>query len=98
MATYRRQPAHPLDTRLKRARAKRGQEEKIPSLAAREQRELVWMLFVTEGYIGNVMHALAINAYTLNPEALKAMQKAVDRASATAAELRALMQQIEKRG
>jgi len=66
----------------------------IPSMAVREQRELSWMLYITEAYIGNTLRALTVNAFTLDRSSLELMQKAVDRATLTANDLRAAMRRI----
>lgn len=31
------------------------------------QRELAWILYITEGYIANLEHALAVNCVTFEP-------------------------------
>ncbi len=31
------------------------------------QRELAWMLYITEGYLANIAHALAVNCVTFKP-------------------------------
>lgn len=56
------------------------------------QRELAWMLYITEGYIANVEHALAVNAYTLDNRALRTMRFAQKQADAISVDLRAEMQ------
>lgn len=70
----------------------RKEKKRLMSLAERRQRELAWMLYITEGYIGNVKHALAVNAYTLDFAALAIMGKAAASAEEVAADLRAAMQ------
>ena len=59
-----------------------------------EQRELAWLLYVTEGYIANVEHALAVNAYTLKHSALGLMRGARRRAQVTAKQLRHNLKEI----
>ena len=59
-----------------------------------EQRELSWLLYITEGYIANLEHALTVNAYTLKPSALGLMRGARRRANETAKALRHGMQGI----
>ena len=59
-----------------------------------EQRELSWLLYITEGYIANVEHALTVNAYTLKPSVLGMMRGARRRASLTASILLSRMQEI----
>lgn len=59
-----------------------------------EQRELAWLLFITEGYWSNVNHALTVNAYTLNELTLNEMQHALDSTRRTADRLRRRLQRI----
>lgn len=56
--------------------------------AQRRQRELAWLLFITEGYAANVAHALTVNAYTMDRADLALMQQAEAHARATGTRLR----------
>ena len=58
------------------------------SPAQQAQRELSWALFVTEGYVANLAHLSAVNAYTLNARALRALRRAKEAAEKTASDLR----------
>lgn len=62
-----------------------------PTPEQARQRELAWAVYVTEGYIANVAHLRAVNAYTLELGALAALDAAVAQAQATARRLRAAM-------
>ena len=63
-------------------------KKKVVSPAQATQRELSWLLYITEGYIANVNHALAINAYTTSPRALRVMARAMKAAEGTARDTR----------
>lgn len=64
----------------------------VLSIEQRRQRELAWLLYITEGYAANVRHALTVNAYTLDRTALRGMHQAIRGAESTAQNLRALLQ------
>lgn len=92
-------PKHPLDIRLRayRSKEKAKKREVTPTLALREQRELAWLLYVTEGYIASVVTAVAVNSFTLDNRALSVMQNALKDAEKTSASIRAAMQRIKQR-
>lgn len=61
---------------------------RAPSPDQQTQRELSWLLYITEGYIANVEHALVINGYTLNKRALRVMHWAQKDAQAISRDIR----------
>jgi hypothetical protein len=65
-----------------------GPQAKPLTPAQRRQRELAWLLFITEGYVANVAHALAVNAYTLEREALAKIKHAHETADKLVVQLR----------
>lgn len=52
------------------------------------QRERAWALYITEGYVANITHLEAVNAYTLNRQALAAITRAKKAAEHAASDLR----------
>lgn len=68
--------------------ANKTKATKPVTLAQQEQRELSWALYVTEGYVANLAHLRAVNAYTLSRRALAALDRAQKAAEHTAADLR----------
>lgn len=58
------------------------------SMEQQRQRELAWLLYISEGYAANVAHALAVNAYTLDPAVLALMDRMVQAAETTGQEIR----------
>lgn len=54
----------------------------------RRQRELAWMLYITEGYIANMRHCLAINCVTFNDADKREAEVAIESATKQAARLR----------
>jgi hypothetical protein len=65
--------------------------KKAVSMDQQRQRELSWLLCITEGYAANVQHALAVNAYTLDPAALALMDRITQAAEITGQDIRRLM-------
>ena len=59
-----------------------------PSWDQRRQRELAWMLYVTEGYIANMNHALTVNCVTFNESDKKEAMFGIAKAEATSKRLR----------
>lgn len=68
------------------------------SFAQMRQRELAWLLYITEGYLANASHALAVNCVTFNQTDAALVERAIDRAQETADELRDLLKRIEAGG
>ena len=65
--------------------------KKVVSLEQQRQRELSWLLCITEGYAANVQHALTVNGYTLDREALALMARIVQAAELTGRDIRQMM-------
>ena len=63
----------PFPKRNKNYRQKRG--EFVKSLAQRRGSELSWIAYCTEGLIGNITHALTVNAFTMDKRDLKAVNR-----------------------
>lgn len=59
------------------------------------QRELSWALYVTEGYVANLHHLMAVNAATMNVDDLKIVQMAARTALNISKALRVSMQNTE---
>ena len=71
-------------------------QRKPASLAQWRQRELAWILYITEGYHANLAKALAVNCVTFENEDHDLVAAAISQAEATADSLRALLARIEK--
>lgn len=63
--------------------------------AQRQQRELAWLMYITAGYLGNLQHAQAVNAYTLPTQQLDLLQDMVDDVEKMLERLQVEMQMIE---
>lgn len=68
--------------------------KKIVSPAQSRQRELAWALYVTEGYVANLAHLLAVNAYTMTRSDLQVIKHSRAQAEDIATQLREAMQDI----
>lgn len=53
-----------LKQKRREMRRKPKKEKEVSQLQSR-QRELAWLMYVTEGYIGNLKHLREVNAYTM---------------------------------
>lgn len=51
-------------------------------------KQLGWMLYITEGYIANLQHALAVNAYTLDAASLRVIKAGMKDAQFIALDIR----------
>lgn len=60
------------------------------------QRELAWLLYISEGYSANIAHACAVNAATLDLESLRLCEQACEAAEDICDGLRARMGEIGK--
>jgi hypothetical protein len=60
----------------------------------RRQRELAWMLYITEGYIANMQAALAINCVTFNEVDKKEAARIIQAANNSALRLRTHLSRI----
>lgn len=67
---------------------------KKPSWDQRRQRELAWMLYITEGYIANMEHAMRINCVTFNDADTKEAMFGIAKAEATSHRLRTHLNRI----
>ena len=74
----------------------RRPQRKPTTMAQWRQRELAWILYITEGYHANLAKALAVNCVTFENEDHDLVAEAVAQAEATAESLRALLARIEK--
>lgn len=74
----------------------RRPQRKPTTMAQWRQRELAWILYITEGYHANLAKALAVNCVTFDSGDLTLVANAVARAEMTAKSLRALLARIEK--
>ncbi len=70
-----------------------ARKKKVTSPQQQRQRELAWLLCITEGYAANVQHALTVNAYTLDPEVLALMDRITRAAEITGQEIRQHLRQ-----
>lgn len=68
------------------------------SFEQQRQRELAWLLYITEGYIANVEHAVTINCVTFNAKDMVAMDTLIRSLSKEADRIRKLMNVITKEG
>lgn len=60
----------------------------LTTLAQIRQRELAWLLYVTEGYLGNLLHALAVNGITFSDADMESADRAVRATEAFSERLR----------
>jgi hypothetical protein len=58
----------------KNYRRKRGGEF-VKTLEERRRSELAWLIYCTDGLLGNIKHALLVNAFTMLPKDLKAADR-----------------------
>jgi hypothetical protein len=72
----------------------RGRLKAVSSFEAVRQRELAWMLYITEGYLANLAHALAVNGVTFGPSDATAIQGIVEQVEKHSEKLRNLLQHI----
>ena len=63
----------------------------IATAAQSRQRELSWALYVTEGYVANIAHLQAVNAYTMTRADLQIIKQARKQAEDIALMLREAM-------
>lgn len=66
-------------------------DKKPRSFAELRQRELVWILYFTEGYIGNLRHAAAINQVVFTKAEQRALDQIKRRAQQCSDDLRTLL-------
>lgn len=77
-------------------RPKKTRVKAAKSFEAVRQRELAWMLYITEGYNANLAHALAVNCVTFGSRDIAAVQNIVNQVEIHARKLRELMQHISE--
>lgn len=75
------------DGKNKNYRRKNGGEY-LYTPEQRRARELNWILYVCEGLVGNLVHAQAVNAFTMEKTDLAAVRRTLRMAEATANEIR----------
>jgi hypothetical protein len=66
------------------------------SIYQMRQRELAWILYVTEGYIANLEHALAVNCVTFENSDHDAVAEMISAAREQADNLREALKNITK--
>lgn len=76
---------------------KLGRLKKAKSYEQLRQRELAWMLYITEGYIANMAHALAVNCVTFKQSDEIAVSNIVAQVERHAERLRALMLDLSEK-
>lgn len=79
-------------TQMKQRQSERNAQKKRPSQEQARQRELSWALYVTEGYVANLHHLMAVNVATMNVDDLKIVQMACRQAENISRALRVSMQ------
>jgi hypothetical protein len=70
-------------------------KDKIVSIRQIHQRELAWLLYISEGYLANLDHAMAVNAVTMEAGDLAVIAAVRERAEANCGELRVLLQAMK---
>ena len=70
-------------------------KEKVNSIRQIHQRELAWLLYISEGYLANLDHALTVNAVTMEAGDLAVIDAVRERAEANCGELRVLLQAMK---
>lgn len=73
----------------------RRTKKKPGSIYQMRQRELAWILYVTEGYIANLEHALAVNCVTFENSDHDAVATAISNARESADEIRIALTTIK---
>jgi hypothetical protein len=74
---------------------RRPKARKSASPAQQQQRELAWLMYITAGYLSNLHHAQAVNAYTLPKHQLDMLQDMRDDAQKMYERLQVEMQMLE---
>ncbi len=70
---------------------KRTNGEYRYTMHLRRARELNWALYITEGYVANLNHAVEVNAFTLQKDALAALKEVHAEAEQLAIKVRELI-------
>lgn len=76
------------------AKTHRKPKHQSPTLRQQFQRELAWLLYISEGYVGNLTHAAAVNAFTLPEEDLDMLGEMITLAEANAKMVRDRLNQL----
>jgi hypothetical protein len=63
-------------------------DKKPRSISEMRQKELAWMLYITEAYVANLRHAKAVNCISFSKSELRSINTLIDRANLNARELR----------
>lgn len=66
-------------------------KDKVTSIRQIHQRELAWLLYIAEGYLANLDHALVVNAVTMEASDLAVIDGVRERAETNANELREIL-------
>lgn len=61
------------------------------------QRELSWMLYITEGFLANLAHALAVNCVTFKPKDEAVISNIIAQVDRQAYRLREMMQDLSEK-
>lgn len=69
--------------------------KKIVSIRQIHQRELAWLLYISEGYLANLDHALTVNAVTMEAGDLAVIDAVRERAEANTEALREVLQAMK---
>ena len=70
-------------------------KDKIVSIRQIHTRELACLLYMSEGYLANLDHAMAVNAVTMEAGDLAVIAAVRERAEANCGELRVLLQAMK---
>lgn len=81
---------------LTRALQRQLKKRRAASIYQMRQRELAWILYVTEGYIANLEKALAVNCVTFEDQDRDAVEAAISSAREHAENLRVALNNITK--
>lgn len=74
----------------------RKSKKKATSIRQIHQRELAWLLYISEGYMANLDHALTVNAVTMSELDLMAIDAVRSRAEANVNELRNILNAMKE--
>ncbi len=94
----RRHPPHQsakiISIRRKLSELQGNRKNPAKSWSQLKQRELSWVLYITEGYIANLEHALTINAVSFNDKERKMIERIIRNNKTETDIIRKLMQQL----
>ena len=78
-------------------RPKKKKYKTAKSYEQLRQRELSWMLYITEGFLANLAHALAVNCVTFKPKDEALISNIIAQVDRQAYKLRELMQDLSEK-